>query len=98
MSSAIDDVIAERRRQIEAEGWTEAHDDRNSKCEMAVAGGCYAMFTDAYPNDGEPPRYWPWASEWWKPKNYRRDFVRAAALILAEIERIDRNVTKGSSE
>ena len=29
MSKAIEDVIAERRRQIEAEGWTPAHDDRH---------------------------------------------------------------------
>ena len=33
---------------------------------------------------------WPWAASWWKPKNRRRDLVRAAALIVAEIERIDR--------
>lgn len=34
------------------------------------------------------PKYWSW--DWWKPKDPRRDLVRAAALILAEIERIDR--------
>jgi hypothetical protein len=47
---------------------------------------------------------WPWwkdtkatgrsstyrARAWWKPKDRRRDLVRAAALILAEIERLDR--------
>jgi len=27
---------------------------------------------------------------WWKPKGPRRDLIRAAALIVAEIERIDR--------
>jgi len=36
------------------------------------------------------PRDWPWAAEWWKPKNRRYDLVRAAALIVAEIERLDR--------
>lgn len=44
--------------------------------------------------DGPPgtvvPRGWPWGSSWWKPKDPRRDLVRAGALILAEIERIDR--------
>lgn len=34
--------------------------------------------------------FWPWAESWWKPKSPRRDLVRAAALIVAEIERIDR--------
>lgn len=32
----------------------------------------------------------PWDEKWWKPKNPRRDLVKAGALILAEIERIDR--------
>ena len=33
---------------------------------------------------------WPWDSGWWKPKNRRHDLVRAAALVVAEIERLDR--------
>ena len=38
------------------------------------------------------PRLWPssWHPRYWKPKDRRRNLVRAAALILAEIERIDR--------
>ena len=36
------------------------------------------------------PVGWPWHRQWWKPKNARRDLVRAAALIVAEIERLDR--------
>lgn len=33
---------------------------------------------------------WPWDESWWKPTTPRRDLVKAAALILAEIERLDR--------
>jgi hypothetical protein len=33
---------------------------------------------------------WPWDRMWWKPKDRRADLVRAGALILAEIERLDR--------
>lgn len=43
--------------------------------------------------DGGPTRLrhiWPWDWEWWKPKDRRHDLVRAGALILAEIERLDR--------
>jgi hypothetical protein len=36
------------------------------------------------------PKMWPWARQWWKPTGARRDLVKAAALLLAEIERIDR--------
>lgn len=37
---------------------------------------------------------WPWAYRWWRPKNRRRDLIRAAALIVAEIERLDRLAEK----
>ncbi len=90
MSKAIDDVVEERLRQIAREGWTYEHDDQHSGGELCAAGGCYALYADAYPNQGEPPPAWPWAPEWWKPKDFRRDLVRAAALVIAEIERFDR--------
>lgn len=41
-------------------------------------------------NAGKPSRSWPWDASWWKPRGARRDLVRAAALIIAEIERLDR--------
>jgi len=105
MSSAIDDVLAERQRQIEVEGWTEAHDDDHYPGDMAMAGACYAAHAACGAaierGDFDPHsrleaaqqlvrRMWPWGREWWKPKNNRRDMVRAAALMIAEIERWDR--------
>lgn len=33
---------------------------------------------------------WPWERRFWKPTDRRRDLIKAAALIVAEIERIDR--------
>ena len=33
---------------------------------------------------------WPWDRKWWKPTNRRQDLVKAGALIVAEIERLDR--------
>lgn len=35
-------------------------------------------------------RLWPWDWNWWKPTNRRRALVKAGALIVAEIERLDR--------
>lgn len=92
------DVLAERRRQIEAEGYDTRGDDGNVQDELAAYAAFYAM----------PPavRDWPatetgYGSTWgraivpwsWsapKPGNRRRELVKAGALILAEIERIDR--------
>lgn len=87
---ALADVRAERLRQVSAEGWTPDHDDEHACGELASAAACYAAFTAAYPA-GDPPRFWPWERTWWKPSDdKRRNLVKAGALILAEIERLDR--------
>jgi len=97
---AAADVLAERQRQVEKEGWTSEHDDGHVDGGMAVAAACYALdaaqqITEEHHTWSE--RYvavakelWPWDAEWWKPKDPRRDLVRAAALIVAEIEKLDR--------
>ncbi|EPH1406030.1 hypothetical protein MMK79_004768 [Klebsiella oxytoca] len=89
-TAAAADVLAERLRQVATEGWTPAHDDEYEHGELADAAGCYALSSELFDCAGEPPRPWPWPDEWWKPTNRRRDLVKAGALILAEIERIDR--------
>ena len=97
ISQAAADVIAERRRQINKEGWTHVHDDRHDPGELSAAASAYALNAadQLHPHsqgDGgnEQPVMWPWDPEWWKPTTPRRDLVKAAALILAEIERFDR--------
>ena len=80
--SVIDEIAAERKRQVEGEGFSQAHDDRQMLGELAYAAACYAKgdFNDA----------WPWAKKWWKPTTQRRNLIKAAALIVAEVERLDR--------
>jgi hypothetical protein len=89
-TQATRDVLAERRRQVEQEGWTPANDDEHGSGEMARAAACYALHTEPVGNVGDYLRFWPWDSRWWKPRDRRSNLVRAAALILAEIERLDR--------
>ncbi len=88
------DVQAERRRQVEAEGWTPEHDDEHSHGQMARAAACYALAGSSAPNDGTAALLvslaWPWDEQWWKPTSARRDLIKACALTLAEIERLDR--------
>jgi hypothetical protein len=100
--SVIEEVAAERRRQIEAEGWTPEHDDQHADGQMAKAAACYAA-TGAIPPEkltakaGDlMTRTWPWERSWWKPRGGRKDLVRAAALIVAEIERLDRAAARNS--
>jgi hypothetical protein len=89
------DIGVERLRQVRArvsgpggerisgEGWTVEHDDEHTEGELAMAAACYAANNTSM---------WPptWDFSWWKPKDRRRDLIRAAALIVAEIERLDR--------
>jgi hypothetical protein len=93
-TDAARDVLAERQRQISAEGWTPEHDDAHEEGSLACAAGCYAIHA-SLPDAARVPKVWapqdwPWGAEWWKPKDRRSDLVRAGALILAEIERLDR--------
>lgn len=102
LSQAALDVLAERQRQMDVEGWTPAHDDCHYSNELVAAATCYSSHVVArawlhpkHPEEylEEPvPEGWPmnWDEEWWKPSDPRRDLVKAAALLLAEIERIDR--------
>lgn len=90
------DVIAERQRQINI-GRTPEYDDQYENGSLALAAACYARQagmwgTDwsVYYRDAVVPDTWPWAREYWKPSSPRRDLEKAAALILAEMERHDR--------
>ncbi|WP_051228393.1 hypothetical protein [Pleomorphomonas oryzae] len=42
LSQAELDIIAERRRQVEVEGWTAEHDDHNRDGSLERAAACYA--------------------------------------------------------
>ncbi|HHZ9093024.1 TPA: hypothetical protein ACWLYC_004152 [Pseudomonas aeruginosa] len=90
------DVQAERRRQVEVEGWTPEHDDEHADGQMAQAAGCYALHAGGIGTDWPDGRqngaalFWPWDKDSWKPTTPRRDLVKACALALAEIERLDR--------
>lgn len=102
MNRVIEEIIEERTRQQGREGWTPEHDDD----ELAMAAACYAASaaganevegtwsTQDYTCLEEDVTHdlWPWPEEWDKRHKHsdRRKLVIAAALIVAEIERLDR--------
>jgi hypothetical protein len=103
-SRAVLDVLVERERQTSEKGWTPEHDDGHVNDEIAAFACFYAMSPGA--------REWPasetgygdtlgaaivpegWAA---KPGDRRRELVKAAALVLAEIERLDRAGTQADT-
>ncbi len=79
----IAEAAVERQRQKEVEGWTTEHDDKYTDCQLARAAACYAATNCT-------PRFWPWTLDFWKPTTHRRNCIKAIALLIAEVERLDR--------
>ncbi len=87
MSKALEDIAAERRRQIE-KGFGYDHDDEHDNGDLARAAICYAA-------DGSQKLdciAWlaPWGQDPFTTTDRRADLIRAAALLVAEVERLDR--------
>lgn len=104
MVKVIEEIAKERTRQVEQEGWTSEHDDQHDPGELAGAAAAYSLYTanELHPNsqgdgfDAEHlPPGWCWEPAWFKPTTPRRNLIKAAALIVAEIERIDRTDNGG---
>jgi hypothetical protein len=96
VSKAARDVLTERRRQVESLGYDYLHDDDHDKGELACAAAAYATSALMTVQGRRPrgPVCWPWGDASFKPGTARDDCVRAAALLLAEIERLDRAEAK----
>lgn len=94
LTDALRDVIAERQRQISVKGWTPEHDDTYIGCELAAAAISYIEPVEA-------ENYWPadWHDGSFRPSDYRRNLVKATALLVAELDRLDRiSATSALSE
>lgn len=109
MDKIINEIRAERVRQIEVEGWTAQHDDMvNAKGELAQVAACYTLHTVPFMRNSRHSllekieavfgSLWPWDPCWWKRTCPRRDLIKAAALLVAEIERLDRAALRAAAE
>lgn len=95
MKNAIELIADERARQVVKEGYTFQHDDEHGAGELAMAAMCYAMLPCWRPAE-MAPMGWPWSNidpmDGFKPTpdDRIRELVKAGALIVAEIERLQR--------
>lgn len=99
--TGIELIAAERKRQIEVEGWTAEHDAEHWNGSLVKAATCYAngskLFERTFGNESNRVTLrfdlWPWNEKWWKPSDDTttegqiRNLVKAGALIAAEIDR-----------
>jgi hypothetical protein len=99
-SLAARNVLAERQRQVNREGYSHENDDAHILGELGAYAAFYAMPPAARDWPAEGTGYgatwgeaivpWNWAAP--KPGDRRGELVKAGALILAEIERLDRAI------
>jgi len=99
VKDAARDVLAERRRQVTEEGYDDEHDNGHVNDEIAALATFYAMPPAARDWNAESTGYGPTLGEAILPTDCampiptgdrRRELVKACALLLAEIERLDR--------
>ncbi|WP_368767604.1 LysM peptidoglycan-binding domain-containing protein [Pseudomonas aeruginosa] len=86
------DVQAERRRQVEVEGYHGFRDSHYISYELSKAARAYIEVSWHALSGGLPckqPESWPWMAGF-KWSDGRTMLVKACALTLAEIERLDR--------
>ncbi|WP_205577604.1 hypothetical protein [Pseudomonas aeruginosa] len=91
------DVQAERRRQVEVEGYHGFRDSHYINYELSKAARAYIEVSWHALSGGLPckqPESWPWMAGFtWS--DGRTMLVKACALTLAEIERLDRAAAPG---
>jgi hypothetical protein len=88
-------ISAERRRQVEVEGYDHEHDLHRGHTmpdgmpPLTAAAIAYATPSALRDLTNGVPVRWPWEAEAWKPTHDRvRELEKAGALIAAEIDRL----------
>lgn len=82
-ASGADLIAAERRRQVEVEGYTADHDAEHGSWALLQAGLAYELDGATGHLPGAVPTRWPWTRESWKPRDPISNLIRAGALYLA---------------
>lgn len=80
-------VQNERLRQISDKGYDYAHDDKFQEGQLARAAAAYALPSSRF---SEAPSFWPWQEHQFNPQSHCQNLIRAGALVVAELERIER--------
>ena len=93
-SAALRDVIRERIEQVEKHGHTLDQDMMQDAAEIALGAKSYLdtgidlELGRTHP-PGEIPESWPFRDELFKPTTARACYIKAIAMLWAEVDRID---------
>jgi len=98
-------IAAERKRQIEIEGWTTEHDTQHTDESLGLAAACYSSPVPIFVHEHCGPHHhfmdpWPWSGGW--DKRGKHDRIRqleiAGALCAAEIDRLIANQANSADD
>jgi hypothetical protein len=84
-------IAIERARQKSVEGYDQTHDIMHPTDEFCRAAIAYVVHdVSVIPSKGSVEGWWPekWNADMFKPKDRKRNLVRAGALIAAAIDRL----------
>lgn len=89
-------LCQERLDQVERHGFSAAHDDMHR--DSAIAQGALAYLLAGMAPDCRLPdtlaetaaNIWPWGAHTFRPGATEECFIKAAAMLLAEVDRIHR--------
>lgn len=100
-AGVLREIGAERRRQLMVKGFSQKHDNEHDDGAIALAAAIYASPIALYRRGALPlpgtrrlnfaySEAGPWGGGRVRRGDRRGDLVKAAALLVAEIERLDR--------
>lgn len=83
-SPGVEAIKRERQRQVIGEGYDEKHDEQQDPKVFLEAAISY--FMSALGRKGDSASEWPFEKEFYKPKDFKRDVERGAALAAAGLD------------
>lgn len=81
-------IAVERERQIKNEGYNAEHDQVHTPMTLAKAAVSYILCNDEGERKIAKTIYWPWEDKYYKPRDMKRNLIRAGALVAAAIDRL----------
>lgn len=83
-SPGVEAIKRERQRQVIGEGYDDKHDEQHDPKMFLEAAVSYLL--SALGRKGDSASEWPFEKEFYKPKDFKRDVERAAALAAAGLD------------
>ena len=93
LGTGIERIAAERKRQVEAEGWTAGHDDEHDDGELALVAALYATPRPLFGKHPSGVAFDPWPATWdtkWDKRPRRADGRLALGTVAQRVRCLEK--------